>query len=95
MGRSLWTCLRYSLFPYESKGTKDAYRFSQSNGSSTSNLSLTLTKGFGRAVSKIQYACFNNNEFGPYALDNNSSQSCKVALKYGAKKDTLKEIILV
>lgn len=55
------------------------FRYSQSTNSSNSNLSLTLTRNYGRSLSRMLYTVFNVNELGNAAQDHSNVNGTKTA----------------
>ena len=58
-----------------------AYRFSQTGGagaSTTANLSLTLTKNYGKSLNRILFVPFNSQEFTNYSLDHSNINGTKI-----------------
>lgn len=59
-----------------------SYRFSQAGGaavSTSANISLTLTKNYGKSLNRILFVPFNANEFSWYSQDHVNTNGCKVA----------------
>lgn len=57
-----------------------SYRFGSQSGSQTANLSLTLTKNYGRGVKKITFTSYNGQELvGPYAYDHSNVNGTKIS----------------
>jgi hypothetical protein len=55
------------------------YRFSVAGQSAAANVSLTLTKNYGRNVKSIHVVPFNANEFSQYAFDHSNINGTKVS----------------
>ncbi len=56
-----------------------SYRFSVSGGASSGNVSLTLTKNYGRGVKKITMVPYNGQEYSNYAFDHSNVNGTKVS----------------
>jgi hypothetical protein len=56
-----------------------SYRFSVSGNSSSGNVSLTLTKNYGRGVKSITVVPFNGQEYTNYAFDHSNVNGTKVS----------------
>ena len=56
-----------------------SYRFSVSGQSSSGNVSLTLTKNYGRGVKQITLVPFNGQEYTNYAYDHSNVNGTKVS----------------
>lgn len=54
-----------------------SYRFSVSGGSASGNVSLTLTKNYGRGVKQISVVPYNGNEYLNYAYDHSNVNGTK------------------
>ena len=55
------------------------YRFASSGNTSSANISLTLTKNYGRAVKKITVLPYNAQEYTQYAFDHSNVNGTKLA----------------
>ena len=55
------------------------YRFSVAGQSASANVSLTLTKNYGRGVKSITFVPYNANEFNQYSFDHSNVNGTKIA----------------
>jgi len=55
------------------------YRFSVSNTTQNANLSLTLTKNYGKSLNRILFVPFNGNEFSNYSYDHTNWNGGKIS----------------
>ncbi len=55
------------------------YRFSVSNTTQTANLSLTLTKNYGKSLNRILFVPFNGAEFNNYSYDHTNWNGGKIS----------------
>jgi len=57
-----------------------AYRFNSAAQSSSANISMTLTKNYGRAVKRIVFVSYAGNEYSfPYAWDHSNVNGTKIS----------------
>ncbi len=56
-----------------------AYRFSAvGNGGGTANVSLTLTRNYGRSIKRTMLLCCNGQEYTQYAYDHSNVNGTKI-----------------
>jgi hypothetical protein len=55
------------------------YRFTVAGNSASANVSLTLTKNYGRAIKSIIFVPYNAQEFTNYAFDSSNVNGTKIA----------------